>query len=98
MRTHPTWWECNWKGCPHKDSIGSENSCNGGTLDSCPIVDGFFSDKDREALHVGRLVLRDDVRLTATHAYFDGRKRGQEIASHSGHLHSQRNPTERGGG
>lgn len=79
MRALPPGWECNLTTCRHRDSIGSEHSCRGGSLEECPIARGFISDEDFEALKVGRLALRDDQRLTATQAYFDGRRRGTSI-------------------
>ncbi len=43
MRTLPRNWECNLKGCSHRDAIGSMNSCNGGSVRTCPIVSGFMA-------------------------------------------------------
>lgn len=81
MRRLPNGWECNLRGCPHKDAIGSENSCNGGTLETCPIASGFVTDEDSEALEIGRIVQRDGEHLSALRAYLTGKKRGIRTAN-----------------
>jgi len=81
MRRLPTGWECSLRACQHRDAVGSENSCNGGTLETCPIVSGFMTDEDAEALEIGRIVLRDGEQLLALRAYLAGKKRGQNTAT-----------------
>ncbi len=61
--------------------MGSENSCNGGRLETCPIAAGFVTDEDAEALEIGRIVQRDGDHLPALRAYLVGRKRGQSTAN-----------------
>jgi len=81
VRRLPNGWECIVRGCPHRDSVGSENSCNGGTLETCPIASGFVTDEDSEALEIGRIVQRDGEHLPALRAYLAGKKRGQNTAN-----------------
>lgn len=53
----PVDFECNYKNCPHFDRQGSEHSCNGGSLSSCPIANSFVDDKMKISLEIGNLVI-----------------------------------------
>jgi hypothetical protein len=77
MRNLPSFFECPIKSCSNHDVVGSENSCNGGSLYTCPIAQGFITDRDKEALEVGNIALNDNVNLSATRAYFLGKNRGK---------------------
>jgi len=77
-RTLPRGFECPVKKCINHDLVGSENSCNGGSIDSCPIVQGFMTKRDREALFIGRMALRNDGNLEVLKAYFIGKQAGGE--------------------
>ena len=75
-RNLPQGWECNLKSCRNFDPVGSEHSCNGGSLTICPIASGFITAHDKECLEVGSIALLDDERLLATRAYFRGKNKG----------------------
>jgi len=75
MRNLPNGFECPMRMCSKNDPVGSENSCNGGSLESCPIAAGFITDWHQECLEVGKIALNDNDNLSATHAYFQGKKR-----------------------
>jgi len=74
MRLLPQGFECPLNKCKHHDAIGSEHSCNGGSIYTCPIVQGFMTDYNKECLDVGEIALQDDKQLSATHAYFQGKR------------------------
>ena len=74
MRELPQGFECPVKDCTWHDAVGSEHSCNGGSLESCPIASGFLTDWHKECLNIGSIALNDTERLSATHAYFEGKR------------------------